>query len=162
MNSPRRATFLAHFTELSPSIHGAVLGRRTTSSTTQAAVAARWTIGSQEKVCRAQGVLWAFVSDTPGVRNYYDVIPGSGTEVKGHFIKVPKDIATGRKVDGSELTSADKNYPPPPANGSWRTFAPYRLVERIGGFRYTGLGACDGKHKGHRHRHGKGCPGQGR
>ena len=68
-----------------------------------------------------RGDLWAFVSDTPGVRNYYDVLPNSGTVVTGHFIKVPKDIATGRNRDGSELKAADKGYPPPPANGSWQT-----------------------------------------
>ncbi|HZH23905.1 MAG TPA: hypothetical protein VEY49_03310 [Solirubrobacteraceae bacterium] len=68
-----------------------------------------------------KGNLWAFVSDTPGVESYYDVAPGSGTEVKGHFIKVPKDIATGRKADGSELKAADKGYPPPPADRSWQT-----------------------------------------
>jgi hypothetical protein len=67
------------------------------------------------------GDLWAFVSDTPGVKNYYDVLPNSGTEVKGHFIKVPKDIATGRNPDGSEIKAADKDFPPPPANGSWQT-----------------------------------------
>jgi hypothetical protein len=50
-----------------------------------------------------KGDLWAFVSDTPGVKNYYDVVPNSGTAVTGHFVKVPKDIATGRKPDGSEL-----------------------------------------------------------
>ena len=68
-----------------------------------------------------QGDLWAFVSDTPGVRNYYDVAPNSGTVVRGHFIKVPKDIATGRRGDGSELKAVDKGYPPPPSNGSWQT-----------------------------------------
>jgi hypothetical protein len=68
-----------------------------------------------------RGDLWAFVSDTPGVRNYYDVPPGSTTPVTGHFIKVPKDIATGRNPDGSELKAADKGYPPPPADGSWQT-----------------------------------------
>jgi hypothetical protein len=68
-----------------------------------------------------QGDLWAFVSDTPGVRNYYDVLPGSGTDVKGHFIKVPKDIATGLNPDGSELKAADKGFPLPPSNGSWQT-----------------------------------------
>jgi len=68
-----------------------------------------------------EGDLWAFVSDTPGVRNYYDVKPGSGTVVKGHFIKVPKDIATGHKADGSELKAADKGFPLPPTNGSWQT-----------------------------------------
>ena len=68
-----------------------------------------------------QGDLWAFVSDTPNVKNYYDVIPGSNTVVSGHFIKVPKDIATGHKPDGSELKAADKDYPLPPTNGSWQT-----------------------------------------
>ena len=69
-----------------------------------------------------KGDLWAFVSDTPGVKNYYDVIPGSGTEeVTGHFIKVPKDIATGKNADGSELKAADKGFPLPPTNGSWQT-----------------------------------------
>jgi len=76
---------------------------------------------STDALMADQGDLWAFVSDTPGVKNYYDVIPGSGTEVKGHFIKVPKDIATGRNPDGSELKAADKSFPPPPANGSWQT-----------------------------------------
>jgi hypothetical protein len=68
-----------------------------------------------------QGELWAFVSDTPGVKNYYDVVPGSGTVVHGHFIQVPKDVATGKKADGSELKAADKGYPAPPSNGSWQT-----------------------------------------
>jgi hypothetical protein len=67
-----------------------------------------------------EGDLWAFVSDTPGVRNYYDVAPGSGTQVRGHFIKVPKDIATGLNADGSELKAADKGYPLPPTDGSWQ------------------------------------------
>jgi hypothetical protein len=67
-----------------------------------------------------EGDLWAFVSDTPGVKNYYDVAPGSGTVVSGHFIKVPKDIATGLNADGSELKAADKGYPLPPTDGSWQ------------------------------------------
>ncbi|MGH3027364.1 MAG: hypothetical protein ACRDMW_02295 [Gaiellaceae bacterium] len=67
------------------------------------------------------GDLWAFVSDTPGVKNYYDVLPNSGTVVTGHFIKVPKDIATGKNPDGSELKAADKGFPLPPTNGSWQT-----------------------------------------
>ncbi len=50
---------------------------------------------STDELLADEGDLWAFVSDTPGVKNYYDVAPGSGTEVSGHFIKVPKDIATG-------------------------------------------------------------------
>ena len=67
-----------------------------------------------------EGDLWAFVSDTPGVKNYYDVLPNSGQTVSGHFIKVPKDIATGRNPDGSELKAADKGYPLPPTDGSWQ------------------------------------------
>ena len=68
-----------------------------------------------------KGDLWAFVSDTPGIKNYYDVLPGSGTVVTGHFIKVPKDIATGLNPDGSEMKAADKVFPLPPNNGSWQT-----------------------------------------
>jgi len=67
-----------------------------------------------------QGDLWAFVSDTAGVKNYYDVPPGSASPVTGHFIQVPKDIATGLNPDGSELKAADKGYPLPPTNGSWQ------------------------------------------
>ena len=76
---------------------------------------------STKSVLDDKGDLWAFVSDTPGVKNYYDVLPGSGTEVKGHFVKVPKNIATGKNPDGSELKAADVGYPPPPSNGSWQT-----------------------------------------
>jgi hypothetical protein len=54
------------------------------------------------------------------VKNYYDVIPGSGTVVTGHFVKVPKAIATGLNPDGSEIKAADVGFPPPPTNGSWQ------------------------------------------
>jgi hypothetical protein len=67
-----------------------------------------------------EGDLWAFVSDTPGVRNYYDVLPNSGTVVTGHFIPVPKNIATGLNPDGSEVKAADFGFPLPPTNGSWQ------------------------------------------
>jgi hypothetical protein len=76
---------------------------------------------STDALLRDEGDLWAFVSDTPGVKNYYDVPAGSGMAVTGHFIQVPKDIATGLKPDGSELKSSDKGYPAPPADGSWQT-----------------------------------------
>jgi hypothetical protein len=76
---------------------------------------------SASDVLADKGDLWAFVSDTPGVKNYYDVLPGSGTAVQGHFVKVPKDIATGRKANGSELKAADKGYPLPPTNATWQT-----------------------------------------
>jgi hypothetical protein len=67
-----------------------------------------------------EGDLWAFVSDTPGFSDYYDFIPSSTQVVTGHFIKVPKDIATGHNPDGSELKAADKGYPLPPTDGSWQ------------------------------------------
>ena len=41
---------------------------------------------STDDLLADEGDLWAFVSDTPVVNNYYDVAPGSGTEVSGHFI----------------------------------------------------------------------------
>jgi hypothetical protein len=54
------------------------------------------------------------------VKNYYQVLPGSGTVVSGHFIKVPKMIATGLKPDGSEVKAADFGFPSPPTNGNWQ------------------------------------------
>jgi hypothetical protein len=67
-----------------------------------------------------EGDLWAFVSDTPGYTDYYDFVPGSTQVVTGHFIKVPKNIATGLNPDGSELKAADVGFPLPPTNGSWQ------------------------------------------
>jgi hypothetical protein len=75
---------------------------------------------STDALLADEGDLWAFVSDTAGVKNYYDVPPSSTTPVTGHFIQVPKDIATGLKADGTELKAADKGYPLPPSNGSWQ------------------------------------------
>ncbi len=76
---------------------------------------------NSRSLMKDKGDLWAFVSDTPGVTNYYDVLPGSGTDVRGHFIKVPKNIATGKNADGSTLKAADVGYPAPPDDGSWQT-----------------------------------------
>jgi hypothetical protein len=75
---------------------------------------------STDALLADQGDLWAFVSDTPGVRNYYDVIPGSGTNVTGHFVKVPKDVATGVNANGTTIKAADKGFPLPPTDGSWQ------------------------------------------
>jgi len=66
------------------------------------------------------GDLWAFVSDNPGFDDYYDFTPGSSQTVSGHFIKVPKEIATGLKPDGTEVKAADFGFPAPPTNGSWQ------------------------------------------
>ena len=62
----------------------------------------------------------AILKDTPGVQNYYDVPPGSDMKVEGHFIKVPRNIATGLNAYGSDITSADVGFPAPPTDGSWQ------------------------------------------
>ncbi len=76
---------------------------------------------------RDKGDLWAFVSDTPGYNDYYDFVPGSAQVVTGHFIKVPKVIATGINPNtGLELKSTDMaglgfgTYPLPPTDGTWQ------------------------------------------
>ena len=60
-----------------------------------------------------QGSLYAFVSNTPTVNDYGDLSTASPS-VTGHFIEVPRAIATG-KINGREVTSADFGYPAPGA-----------------------------------------------
>jgi hypothetical protein len=67
-----------------------------------------------------EGELWAFVSDNPSFNDYYDFTPGSTQSVSGHFVRVPKNIATGRNADGTEIKAADVGFPLPPTNGSWQ------------------------------------------
>lgn len=76
--------------------------------------------GNTNTLLADKGNLWAFVSDDPAFNDYYDFTPGSSTSVSGHFIKVPKNIATGKNKDGSEITAADLGYPLPPTDGSWQ------------------------------------------
>jgi hypothetical protein len=76
---------------------------------------------SADAVLGDTGDLWAFVSDNLNFDDYYDFTPGSSQVVSGHFIQVPKMIATGRKPDGTEVKAADLGYPLPPTNGSWQT-----------------------------------------
>ena len=66
------------------------------------------------------GDLWAFVADAPGVDDYYDFPIGSTMSVTGRFVQVPKDVATGRRPNGTDLMAADKGYPPPPNDGTWQ------------------------------------------
>lgn len=67
-------------------------------------------------VLKDRGALWAFVSDTAGFDDYYDFVPGSPATVSGHFIQVPRDIATGRlNGTGRDLVAADKGFPAPTA-----------------------------------------------
>jgi hypothetical protein len=58
-----------------------------------------------------QGNLHAFVSNIPAVNDYGDLTTASPS-VAGHFIEVPRAIATG-KINGREVTSADFGYPAP-------------------------------------------------
>jgi hypothetical protein len=59
-----------------------------------------------------QGTLYAFKSDNPAINDYGDLT--TGMSVSGHFLEVPRLIATGKKADGKDITSADVGYPPPP------------------------------------------------
>ena len=74
---------------------------------------------SANDVMNDRGELYAFVSDNPAKDDYFDFAPGDTSSVSGRFVQVPKDIATGRKADGTELMAADKGYPQPvsPAPG---------------------------------------------
>jgi hypothetical protein len=59
-----------------------------------------------------QGALYAFKSDNPAINDYGDVT--TGMTVTGHFIEVPRMIATGKRPDGKDVTSADfPGYPAP-------------------------------------------------
>jgi hypothetical protein len=58
-----------------------------------------------------EGKLYAFVSDNAAINDYGD-LSTAAPSVTGHFIEVPRAIATG-KIDGREVTSADFGYPTP-------------------------------------------------
>jgi hypothetical protein len=73
-----------------------------------------YTARNGKAVWNDQGGLWAFVSDNPAVNDYGDL---SGTQsVSGHFIPVPRMIATGKKADGTDAKSADVGFPTPPSS----------------------------------------------
>jgi len=75
---------------------------------------------STDALLADEGDLWAFVSDNLAFDDYYDFVPGSTQTVSGHFLQVPKNIATGLNADGSEIKAADVGFPLPPTNGSWQ------------------------------------------
>ena len=58
-------------------------GRRSRSST-------RTSRRTRTSLLADEGELWAFVSTTPGVTNYYDVLPDPTTSSPGSFIEVPR------------------------------------------------------------------------
>ena len=74
-----------------------------------------------DAVWNDKGSLWAFVSDDPTIDEYEDFLPSSTATVAGHFIEVPRMIATGRKADGTEVMSTDiPGFPKPPNDGTWQ------------------------------------------
>jgi hypothetical protein len=76
--------------------------------------------GNSKNVLADKGDLWAFVSDDPDVDDYYDFTPSSTNEISGRFIKVPRNIATGKNPDGTEIKAADVGFPAPPSDGTWQ------------------------------------------
>jgi hypothetical protein len=75
------------------------------------------------------GTLYAFVPDDAyaSVNDYFDFAINSATDISGHFIPVPKAIATGKDAAGNDVTSADlfeddgvTPFPAPPSNGTWQ------------------------------------------
>jgi len=81
---------------------------------------------SARSLWRDNGNLWAFVSDDPARQRYEDFVPGDTTQAAGHFIAVPKLIATGRNPDGTDLMAADVPaslggpFPLPPNSSAWQ------------------------------------------
>jgi hypothetical protein len=60
-----------------------------------------------------EGTLYAFVSDNPAVNDYGD-LPAAGS-TSGHFVAVPRMIATGKRADGTDITHSDvPGVPAPP------------------------------------------------
>jgi hypothetical protein len=60
-----------------------------------------------------QGTLYAFKSDNAAINDYGDL--SGGASVSGRFIEVPRMIATGKRADGRDVTSADfPGFPTPP------------------------------------------------
>jgi len=67
----------------------------------------------REALWNDEGDLWAFVSETNGFDDYFDFAPGdTTTTIDGHFIKVPKAIATGKNpATGADWLSTDFTIP---------------------------------------------------
>jgi hypothetical protein len=61
----------------------------------------------------ASGTLYAFVADDPNVNDYGDFPAANGAS--GHFVAVPRGLATGKRPDGTDARAADFGFPAPPA-----------------------------------------------
>jgi hypothetical protein len=72
-----------------------------------------YTAQNGDDVWNDKGALYAFVSDIPAINDYGDITSTNSTH--GHFIEVPRMIATGKKADGSEVRASDFGFAAPPA-----------------------------------------------
>jgi len=72
-----------------------------------------YTAKNGDDVWNDKGALYGFVSDNAAVNDYGDV--HLGDSVSGHFIEVPRMIATGKKANGSEVRASDFGFAAPPA-----------------------------------------------
>jgi hypothetical protein len=72
-----------------------------------------YTAKDGDAVWNDQGRLYAFVPDDPAINDYGDI--DEGDSISGHFIEVPRIIATGKKLDGSEVQASDFGFPAPPS-----------------------------------------------
>jgi hypothetical protein len=67
-----------------------------------------YTANSSGDVWKDKGQLWAFVSDNPAINDYYDFNNVNAPQsISGHWIPVPKEIATGKNPDGTDMMAAD-------------------------------------------------------
>lgn len=81
--------------------------------------------GDADAVWNDEGTLYAFVPDAAhaSVNDYYDFPIGSSMSISGRFVAVPKEIATGKNPDGSDMMAEDVPpalggpYPEPPTSG---------------------------------------------
>ncbi len=71
-----------------------------------------YSASSGQAVWNDQGTLYAFVADDPNVNDYGDFPAANGAS--GHFVPVPRMIATGKRADGTDVRAADFGYPDPP------------------------------------------------
>jgi hypothetical protein len=71
-----------------------------------------YTAKNGDEVWNDKGKLYAFVSNNAAVNDYGDL--HLGDSVAGHFIEVPRAIATGKKADGSEVRASDFGFAAPP------------------------------------------------
>lgn len=82
--------------------------------------------GNADDVWNDEGDLWVFVADDPDINDYYDfrydgTLSDGGTDpITGHFVQVPKNIATGKDQYGDDMLSPDVGYPLPPSDGTWQ------------------------------------------